>query len=221
MAVQFTSQEIARKYDRFAPWFDFIEGIPDLLGVRRLRNRLLRRASGKVLEVAVGTGKNLRYYPRSCKIIAVDISSEMLHRASRRATELHMEGSFIIADSAALPFSHRSFDTVVSTLTTCTFPDPELALREMARVCRPAGRILLVEHGRSDREWFGRWQDRREDSFAKLLGCHWNREPLQIARAAGLTVLAAARSFFGIFHLIETQPVKRKSNQENGEKSSR
>lgn len=206
MTVHLTSQEIARKYDHFARWYDFIEGIPDLLGIRKLRKRLLRRASGKVLELAAGTGKNLPYYPRSCRIIAADISGEMLSRARQRDAKVRMGISLVLADSVALPFSHHAFDTVVSTLTTCTFPNPEAALREMARVCRPEGRILLVEHGRSDREWLARWQDRRAEAHAKQLGCHWNREPLKLVHQAGLKLAVARRSFFGIFHEIEAAP---------------
>lgn len=207
MGVNFSSRELSKKYDRFARWYDWVEAVPELLGLRRLRPQMLRRLSGKgrVLEIAVGTGKNLRYYSHDCRIISMDISAEMLIVARKRAAKLSMNVPFLLADAAALPFSDKSFDTVVSSLTICTFPDPVAALREMARVCRPEGRILLLEHGRSNREWLGRWQDRHEDSFAKRLGCHWNREPLQIARLAGLTVLAAARTFFGVFHLIEAQ----------------
>jgi hypothetical protein len=76
----------------------------------------------------------------------------------------------------------------------------------MARVCRTDGRVLLLEHGRSDREWLGRWQDRREDSFAKQLGCHWNRKPLDLVRKAGLKINNSRRVFFGIFHHIEAVP---------------
>src|SRR5919106_3922328 len=124
MAVGFASREIAEKYDRFARWYDWVEGIPDLLGVSRLRRRILRRSRGKVLEVAVGTGKNLSRYPRGCPITAVDLSIEMLNIAQQRAAKLSMEVSFSLADAAALPFPDKSFDTVVSTLSTCTFPDP-------------------------------------------------------------------------------------------------
>jgi ubiquinone/menaquinone biosynthesis C-methylase UbiE len=204
--VHFTSRELSEKYDRFARWYDLVEGIPDVLGVRKLRRRLLRPASGNVLEVAVGTGKNLRYYPRGCRIIAVDVSRQMLNVARQRAAKLSMDVSFSLADAAALPFSDKSFDTVVSSLTTCTFPNPVAALREMARVCRTDGRVLLLEHGRSDREWLGRWQDRREDSFAKQLGCHWNRKPLDLVRKAGLKINNSRRVFFGIFHHIEAVP---------------
>jgi len=126
--MKFTSQELARKYNRFARWYDWVEGVPDLLGVRRLRRRLLRQASGKVLEVAVGTGKNLRYYPQGCGIIAVDVSREMLNVARERAVKLSMNVSFLLADAEALPFSDQIFDTVVSSLSTCTFPNPVAAL---------------------------------------------------------------------------------------------
>jgi ubiquinone/menaquinone biosynthesis C-methylase UbiE len=206
MATELTTKEISEKYDRFARWFDWVEGIPNVLGVRRLRRRLLQRASGRVLEVAVGTGMNLRYYPATCRISAVDVSKEMLSVARRQAAKLSMNVSFSLADAEALPFPDKSFDTVVSSLTTCTFPNPVAALREMARVCRTNGKILLLEHGRSDREWLGRWQDRREDSFAKQLGCHWNREPFELVRKAGLKINAAQRFFFGIFHQIEAAP---------------
>ena len=80
------------------------------------------------------------------------------------------------------------------------------ALKEINRVCRRDGKILLLEHGRSDRERLGRWQDRHAEQFAKPLGCHWNREPLKIAREAGLKVVRAQRIFFGIFHHIEAVP---------------
>jgi ubiquinone/menaquinone biosynthesis C-methylase UbiE len=206
MAINLTSHEIAKKYDRFAPWYDLVEGIPDLFGVKRLRRRLLRRVSGKVLEVAVGTGRNLHYYPQGCRIIGVDVSGAMLSNARKRSTKLSLSDSYLLADAAALPFSDRSFDSVVSSLSTCTFPNPVVALREMARVCKWEGRILLLEHGRSDRKWLGRWQDRREDTYAKQLGCHWNRESQELARKAGFKILDAQRSFFGIFHVIEAMP---------------
>jgi ubiquinone/menaquinone biosynthesis C-methylase UbiE len=206
MAVDFTSQEISRKYDRFARWYDWVEGVPDLLGVSRLRRKLLRRASGKVLEIAVGTGKNLKFYPSDCRIIALDVSREMLNVASKRSRRLSLDVFSLLADAEALPFADKSFDTVVSSLSTCTFPNPIAALGEMRRVCKPAGKILLLEHGRSDREWLARFQDRRTDQFAKQLGCHWNREPLELVRKGNLKVKEARRFFFGVFHQIEAEP---------------
>ena len=179
-----------------------------LLGVSRLRRRVLQQASSKVLEVAVGTGKNLPYYSHECRIIALDLSREMLNITRKRAAKLSMNVSFLLADAEALPFLDESFDTVVSSLSTCTFPDPVTALQEMARVCRPKGKVLLLEHGRSDREWLGRWQDRHADQFAKPLGCHWNREPLELVRRAGLKIVEARRVFLGIFNEISVEPRK-------------
>ena len=113
-------------------------------------------------------------------------------------------GEMVVAE--ALDFPDRSFDTVVSSLSLCTFPDPVAAVREMARVCQPGGRILLLEHGRSDHEWLGRWMDRRADRHAKRVGCCWNRHPLDIVQQAGLTLVNAKRSFLGIMHQIEARP---------------
>ena len=217
MTDKFTSREISAKYDRFARWYDWLEGIPNLLGLSRLRRTLLRRATGKVLEVAVGTGKNLTYYPRDSRIIALDLSSEMLNVARNRAAKLSVQVSFLVADAEALPFPDNSFDTVVSSLSTCTFPNPVAALQAMARVCRPEGKVLLLEHGRSDREWLGRWQDRHADQFAKPLGCHWNREPLEFVGQTGLKVYRAKRNFFGIFQQIES--LKMAPRPESGELS--
>jgi ubiquinone/menaquinone biosynthesis C-methylase UbiE len=127
----------------------------------------------------------------------------MLNVARKRAAKLSLSVSFLVADAASLPFSDQSFDTVVSSFSTCTFPEPLTALREIARVSRAGGRILLLEHGRSEREWLGRWQDCHADQFAKPFGCHWNREPLSMVPKAGLEINDARRFMFGVFHQIE------------------
>jgi len=198
--------EIRQKYNRLARWYNALDGLPEVLGVKTLRRRLLRHVSGQVLEIAVGTGRNFRHYPWACQITGVDFSPAMLQIARREAHRLDLKARFLVMDAERLAFRNHSFDTVVSSLTVCTFADPVAALREMARVCRADGRILLLEHGRSHREWLGRWQDRRADRHAKTLGCRWNREPLDLVRQAGLGVIAARRVFFGIFHVLEAKP---------------
>ncbi|MGH7807654.1 MAG: class I SAM-dependent methyltransferase [Thermodesulfobacteriota bacterium] len=206
MDARCIKEEIRRKYNKFARWYDLAQGIPELLGLRKLRRELLQRAAGEILEIAVGTGKNLRFYPKDRQIIAVDLSPKMLDIARKRANELEIDISFLVMDAENLAFPDRSFDTVVDSLSLCTFPEPVIALKEMARVCRSEGRILLLEHGRSGREWLGRFQDRRADTHAKQLGCRWNREPLDLVRQAGLNVISARRTFLGIFHMIEASP---------------
>jgi ubiquinone/menaquinone biosynthesis C-methylase UbiE len=201
-----TTEEIQHQYNAFAPWYDVVEGLPELLGVRHLRRALLQRASGTTLEVAVGTGKSLRYYPPSCQLTAVDVSVAMLRIARQRAARLGLCATFHVMDAEHLAFPDQYFDTVVDTLALCTFPDPLAVLREMARTCKPEGRLLLLEHGRSDRDWLGKRQDRWAERHAKKLGCWWNREPLALVQQAGLRVIAARRTFFGIFHVMEARP---------------
>ena len=119
--------------------------------VARARRQIAARARGRVLEVAVGTGKNLPYYPADCKITAVDATPAMLDIARRRARNLGRQVTFLVMDAEALTFPDRHFDTVVSTMSVCTFPHPADALREMGRVYRRDGRTLLMAHGRSGR----------------------------------------------------------------------
>lgn len=203
MGTDFTTAEIKRKYNDFASTYTVMERVQELLGLRNLRQRLVRRASGEVLEVACGTGANFPYYPPECAVTAVDLSPAMVEIADQRAEPVALEIDVQIMDAERLAFPAESFDTVVSTLTLCTFPDPIAALEEMQRVCREDGQILLLEHGRSDNRLVGRFQDVREDAHAKRLGCHWNREPLDLVEQAGLRPIATRRTFLGIFHEIE------------------
>jgi ubiquinone/menaquinone biosynthesis C-methylase UbiE len=112
-------------------------------------------------------------------------------------------------DAQSLDFPDDSFDTVISALSTCTFPDPGAALREMDRVCRPDGRILLLEHGRSDVGPIARYQEWRADAHYAKAGCRWTQEPLAVARDAGLDVVAADSALFGIVTTIEARPTTR------------
>ncbi|MFH5802347.1 class I SAM-dependent methyltransferase [Haladaptatus sp. CMAA 1911] len=202
MGTNFTTEEIKQKYNGFANTYASIERVQEFLGVRKLRQRLLHRASGEVLEVACGTGANFPYYPNECEITAIDMSLAMVDIARERAEKVKLDIDFQIMDAQALAFPDKSFDTVVSSLTVCTFPDPVAALKELQRVCKEDGQILLLEHGRSDNLLVGRFQDIREEAHAKQLGCHWNREPLELVERAGLQPISTKRTFFGVFHEI-------------------
>lgn len=203
-------REVRSAYDRFAPWYDLLEAVPDrLLGVARLRRALAQRARGRVLEVAVGTGRNLRYHPSGHDLTAVDLSPGMLDRARERAGELHRPVRLALMDTERLGFRDGSFDTVLDSLALCTYPDPVRALREMSRVCRPGGRVLLLEHGRSERDLLGRWQERHDRLLVESVGCHWAREPRHLAEEAGLGVTSVDRRLLGIFQLIEAKPAPR------------
>ncbi|WP_330633161.1 class I SAM-dependent methyltransferase [Halocatena halophila] len=205
MGTEYTTREIKQKYDDSASKYAFMERVQEFIGLKRLRRRQVGKASGAVLEVACGTGANFQYYPTECELTAVDVSPEMMTHAKQRAEKRGLEVDFQLNDAEALAFPDEQFDTVVSTLTLCTFPNPIAALGEMQRVVKTDGRILLIEHGRSNNRLVAWFQDVRADAHAQQLGCHWNREPLKLLAQAGLSPVSTRRTFLGIFHEIEAQ----------------
>lgn len=203
--VKTTKEAIRGHYEQTARWYDINAELvlAELWCLAALRRWLIRKSAGIVLEVAAGTGRNLHVYPRGCRVTAVDLSPAMLDRARRRG----VGADFRVMDAEALEFPDGSFDTVVSTLSTCTFPDPARALREMARVCRHGGRVLLLEHGRSSLPWLGRLQDRTADWHARRQCCVWNRRPIELAAGAGLRVVERRSRFHGVFVALVAVPI--------------
>ncbi|MFB6371280.1 MAG: class I SAM-dependent methyltransferase [Haloarculaceae archaeon] len=143
---EMTEEDVRRAYDGLAVSFDRLEMLNRLM-TGRARGRLYRSAHGRVLDVACGTGTNFRYIPGDAEYIGMDLSRRMLDRAS---DQLPNETRLLEMDAGTMAFNENVFDNVVSALSTCTFPKPSAALHEMARVCRPGGRVYLLEHGRSD-----------------------------------------------------------------------
>lgn len=189
-------------YDRRARTWKWL-AVPDtIFGINRLRRRHFSSAMGDTLDVGCGTGENFAYLTSADSITAVDLSAEMIARARERADSLGANVEFEVADAARLPFEDASFDTVVSALSVCTFPDYVGALREMVRVCRPGGKVLLLEHGRSSVGWIGRRQDRMLGRSLQVTACRFNRDPLSDLSAAGLDPTRDAVSHLGIFHRL-------------------
>lgn len=202
MQLQSAYDEIANQYEKNI-WFD-----QHILGVARLRKNLLSKANGKILEVACGTGQNLSLFAPNSKITAVDLSPIMLKIARENAIKHGLNVDFAVMDAENLEFPDGSFEMVVSTLSSCTFPNPVQALQEMKRVCRPDGLILLLEHGHSNIPWLANYQDRHEyRHYLDHAGCRWNQDPLDLVQSAGIKILKSQRSVLGIFHSIEAMPL--------------
>jgi ubiquinone/menaquinone biosynthesis C-methylase UbiE len=162
----------------------------ELAGMRARRRELLALARGRTLELGSGTGLNLRHYPDDLdELILAEPAAPMrrrLQKAVRRS-----KGSATILDAAAehLPVDDGSVDTVVSTLVLCTVDEPVAALDEVKRVLRPGGRLLFLEHVRSDSAWLARWQDRLERPWKRFAeGCRCNRATVEMIEAAGFSV---------------------------------
>lgn len=200
-----TVEEIQDSYARYATWIDRFDWL-DRLFTGRYRRQQFASAEGRVLDVACGTGTNFRYLPDSVDLVGIDISQEMLAKARNELDRLDRDETLKQMDAQALEFEDDSFDTVISSLSTCTFPDPVAALREMERVCSPDGRILLVEHGRSDVELIARYQEWRSEAKYEKAGCRATQEPLKIVQRAGLSVDEADTGQFGRITTIAASP---------------
>lgn len=198
-------EEIQSAYADYADWMNRFDRVDRLL-TGRYRRRQFGDAEGRVLDVACGTGTNFPYLPNGVDLVGIDVSPDMLAHARERLDGLDLDGDLRRMDAQALEFPDDSFDTVVSALSTCTFPDPVAALEEMARVCRPGGRILLVEHGRSDVGPFARFQDWRADAHYEQAGCRWNQEPLDVVSRAGLPVEDSETALFGVVTMVDARP---------------
>jgi ubiquinone/menaquinone biosynthesis C-methylase UbiE len=198
-------EDVREAYARYADWIDRL-GWLDRLLTGRYRRRQFASAEGRVLEVACGTGTNFRYLPESVDLVRIDVSEEMLARARTELGRLGRDGTLERMNAQALAFDDDRFETVVSSFSTCTFLDPIAALREMERVCAPDGRILLVEHGRSDVESIARYQEWRADAHYQKAGCRVTQEPLKIVRRAGLSIEATETGQFGRITAIEASP---------------
>jgi phosphatidylethanolamine/phosphatidyl-N-methylethanolamine N-methyltransferase len=144
-------RQTARTYDRIAPVYDLLDGIYEHSWKRRLRAELFSHARGRILDVGVGTGCNIPFYPPGSEVVGIDVSARMLARARARARELGRPVTLRRMNLLALDLADASFDTVSATFVLLCLPD-ELqapALRELRRVTRPDGRILLLDYKRS------------------------------------------------------------------------
>jgi ubiquinone/menaquinone biosynthesis C-methylase UbiE len=181
-----------------------------LLGVAKQRKKLFANATGDVLDVGCGYGMNFPYLTNAKSITGVDFSSVMLDKARQTMQGSTIKVDLREGDAEALEFVDNSFDTVISTLSTCSFFNPITALEEIRHVCKPNGKILLLEHGRSTWEWVGRYQDNHARQQIEQGGCRWNQEPQELVKETGLRILHAQRTLLGIFHMMIVSPAKDK-----------
>jgi ubiquinone/menaquinone biosynthesis C-methylase UbiE len=197
---------VVSKYNRIAPIYELIDLPLELFLFREWRKEALSDLSGKVLEVGVGTGRNLKYYPADCRVIGIDKSEGMLQKASEKA-EGRKNITLYSMDAEHLEFPDNSFDYVVITFVLCTIPDPVKALREMRRVMKPSGELIALEHVHSDYPFIDFIEHLINPVLFLLLGDHTTRHTVKNIEKAGFTIKEAKKlAFRDVFRKIRAKP---------------
>jgi ubiquinone/menaquinone biosynthesis C-methylase UbiE len=200
------SADLRRIYDERAPTYDRTV-VGERIVVGDFRRDFGAELRGRTLEVALGTGLNLPYYTADVtQAVGGDLSRGMLQVARARGNELGRTIALAQLDAERLPFRDAVFDTVAVSLSLCTIPDPVAALREIARVCRPDGRVVLLEHVISPVRPIA-WLQRLVTPYqVRAIGCHFDRDTIGLLRREGFAVDSDRSRLFGIFRLVVARP---------------
>lgn len=181
----------------FAGAYDWVAHRIDRRGGADLRRRLIGGASGEVLEIGAGTGRNLSLYRKATRVVAMEPNPAMRARAEDRARSVPVPVEVIEGRAEELPLQDASFDTVVASLVLCSVSDPGRALTEAHRVLRPGGTLRFYEHVRADESRLSRWQDRLERPWGWVAaGCHPNRDTVATISSACFEVTELERFDF-------------------------
>jgi ubiquinone/menaquinone biosynthesis C-methylase UbiE len=164
----------------------------------KLREQLVGRARGRVLEIGVGSGLNLPFYARDLEILlGLDPSPELLRMARRHSTWVHFPVELTEGRAEDIPLDDHAVDHVVMTWTLCSVADPARTLAEVRRVLRPGGSLLFIEHGRAPDPRVCRWQDRLTPLWRQIAGgCHLNRPIDRLIAESGLRITELETGYF-------------------------
>jgi ubiquinone/menaquinone biosynthesis C-methylase UbiE len=200
--------EITRKrYNRIAPVYNLMEWFVERATFKPWRKLLWSRIEdGSILEIGVGTGKNIPFYPSSSYMTAVDLSDGMMSHAKRQAEDLAKPVNFHQMDVQSLTFPDNSFDTAMATFVFCSVPQPVVGLEELKRVVKPGGDIWLLEHVRVNKPVIGLLMDILNPIIVRIMGANINRQTVKNVEAAGLNVLEVENLKGDLVRLIHASP---------------
>jgi ubiquinone/menaquinone biosynthesis C-methylase UbiE len=189
-----TSREAERtrtRYNRIAPIYNAMEWIVERVAFRAWRAKLWSQLGGyqRILEVGVGTGKNFPYHPAGAEVMGVDLSERMLAQAQQKRRELETNVPLAQLDAQRMAFAADAFDAAVATFVFCSVPDPVQGLREIRRVVKPGGQVILLEHVRVNAPLIGSLMDLLDPLVVRVMGAHIKRHTEENVRRAGLEIV--------------------------------
>ena len=207
LLTQDKATELAkRRYNRIAPIYDFMETLVERSRYSKWREMLWSKVEGThILEVGVGTGKNFSFYLEDAEITAIDFSEKMLQRARARAESQKVKVRLQQMDVQSLEFEDNSFDAVVASFVFCSVPDPVKGLMEVERVCKPEGKVVLLEHVLSANRVLAWLMNLVNPIVVRTMGPNINRRTVDNVIKSGLTVEQVTNLAVGIFKLIEAR----------------
>ncbi|WP_268624214.1 class I SAM-dependent methyltransferase [Paenibacillus alvei] len=200
---QLEKTKLVRIFDKQAAQYDKRREDPKQ---RKWREKLIGSAAGDVLEIAVGAGANFPYYPSGVNITATDFSEGMLDKARKAAKHYRLNVNFICSDTEELSFPEQSFDTVISTLSMCSYQNPMLVLRNMRRWCKPDGKLLLMEHGISSKVAVSAVQKTFNPLLYRVTGCHHTRSIMDMIRGADIKIEREESYWLDMVHVVWARP---------------
>jgi phosphatidylethanolamine/phosphatidyl-N-methylethanolamine N-methyltransferase len=200
------SATIKKRYNRIAPYFDAMEAIMEGLFFKTWRKKLWSKVEGyHILEVGVGTGKNFEFYPTEAQLTAIDFSEKMLKQALHNKHRKGVTVALDLMDIQSLAFADNSFDTVIGSFVFCSVPLPVKGLKELYRVCRPGGQLLLLEHVISSNTFIAKLMNTINPVILTLIGANINRNTVKNVKACGFSSVRIDERSGSIIKLIDAR----------------
>ena len=203
-----STEKIKKRYNRAAKFYDILENPMEMMALKKWRIELMEELKGKVLEIGVGTGKNLEYYPLNIDITAIDFSEKMLKKAYEKAAKFDKKVKLLSMDAQNMDFPDNTFDVIFTTCVFCSVPDPIIGLKEMRRVCKPNGKIIMIEHVRSEKKVLGVIMDILNPIVVNTYGANINRKTVDNINSAEFVNVSVANLFSDIVKKIEIVNIK-------------
>ncbi len=205
MSQQRETERVREIFDASAAQYDRGMAFGEKLFFGDGRAWACSQARGQVLEIAIGTGRNLPFYPADVEITGIELSPAMLEIARKLAQSLGRQVELVVGDAQALPFTDQHFDTVVCTIALCSIPDERQAIAEVWRVLRPGGRFIALEHVRSPNPIIRGLEHLLDPLAVRTQADHLLREPVETVQAAGFRIDYLQRQKLGIVERLIAQ----------------